>query len=162
MRNVFIKHEAILSKTVLYNTCKLKVRELTRGKRLQGISHERMVHIYDTGSTMDNPFWDFLRDILHAPTEAQIECHHPKPILLDTGDVCTQHTHTHIHAHTHTHTHAQLLISDILIHQLEVPYPWEPAIAPVQLFQIGQLAIIGVPGEFTYVMAFVSMDGVGL
>eukprot|EP00731_Ephydatia_muelleri_P030762 Em0022g276a len=73
---------------------------------------------FEQGSTMDNPFWDFVRDILHTPSQAQIECHHPKPILLDTGDVT-------------------------------FPYPWQPAIAPVQLFRIGQLAIIGVPGEFT-------------
>ena len=38
-----------------------------------------------TGDTKDNPFWNFVRDLLHDPTPAQIKCHAPKPILLDTG-----------------------------------------------------------------------------
>ena len=38
-----------------------------------------------TGDTKDNPFWNFVRDLLHDPTPEQIKCHAPKPILLDTG-----------------------------------------------------------------------------
>ena len=30
-----------------------------------------------------------MRDILKDPSKEQVECHHPKPILLDTGEVCT-------------------------------------------------------------------------
>lgn len=29
------------------------------------------------------------------------------------------------------------------------PGPWEPAIVPIQLFRLGQLVIVGVPGEFS-------------
>ena len=40
-----------------------------------------------TGSNTTNPFWKFVRDILHKPSEEQIKCHAPKPILLDTGEM---------------------------------------------------------------------------
>ena len=39
------------------------------------------------GDTTDNPFWDFIRDFLKKPTPEQLACQHPKPILLDTGEV---------------------------------------------------------------------------
>jgi len=32
-----------------------------------------------------NPFWVVLRNIIHDPSEEQVRCHAPKPILLDTG-----------------------------------------------------------------------------
>lgn len=28
-----------------------------------------------------------MRDFLKKPSEEQVECHHPKPILLDTGEM---------------------------------------------------------------------------
>jgi len=34
-----------------------------------------------------NPFWKLVRDLLKIPTKEQIDCHHPKPILLDTGEM---------------------------------------------------------------------------
>jgi len=42
---------------------------------------------FTQGDTKTNPFWNFVRDILHEPSAEQIKCHAPKPILLDTGDI---------------------------------------------------------------------------
>ncbi|EEP77130.1 conserved hypothetical protein [Uncinocarpus reesii 1704] len=36
-----------------------------------------------------NPVWHFARDLLHPPTKQQKECHKPKPILLDVGELDT-------------------------------------------------------------------------
>ena len=32
---------------------------------------------------------------------------------------------------------------------MEFPYPWAPKIVPLQIFKVGQLVLIAVPGEFT-------------
>ena len=32
-------------------------------------------------------FWNLVRDFLATPSKEQIQCHHPKPILLDTADM---------------------------------------------------------------------------
>ena len=37
------------------------------------------------GTTTDNPFWNKVRDFLSEPTQEEIECQAPKPILLNTG-----------------------------------------------------------------------------
>lgn len=34
-----------------------------------------------------NPFWKLVRDMLKTPSREQIDCQHPKPILLDTGEM---------------------------------------------------------------------------
>nr|CAN64196.1 hypothetical protein VITISV_014337 [Vitis vinifera] len=34
-----------------------------------------------------NVFWSFVRNLLKTPNKEQIECHLPKPILLDTGEM---------------------------------------------------------------------------
>ncbi|XP_008198655.1 neutral ceramidase-like [Tribolium castaneum] len=39
------------------------------------------------GTTTDNPFWDAVRDFVFPPTEDEIACHAPKPILINTGGV---------------------------------------------------------------------------
>jgi hypothetical protein len=39
------------------------------------------------GTTSGNPFWDKVRDALSTPTEAEIACQAPKPILLNTGSL---------------------------------------------------------------------------
>eukprot|EP00300_Choanocystis_sp_HF-7_P030377 c39201_g1_i1.p1 GENE.c39201_g1_i1~~c39201_g1_i1.p1 ORF type:complete len:735 (+),score=163.83 c39201_g1_i1:35-2239(+) len=70
------------------------------------------------GTTSGNPFWDAISHVLAKPTAAQIACHAPKPILLDTADIT-------------------------------FPYEWDPQIVPIQIFKIGQLVILSVPGEFT-------------
>jgi len=41
---------------------------------------------FTQGVVTGNPFWDFVSGLLKDPTEEQVECHHPKPILLDTGE----------------------------------------------------------------------------
>lgn len=32
---------------------------------------------------------------------------------------------------------------------INLPSPWEPSILPLQMFRVGQLVLIGVPGEFS-------------
>ncbi|CAL1538863.1 unnamed protein product [Lymnaea stagnalis] len=39
------------------------------------------------GSNSSNPFWNFVRDLIKDPSERQVKCHQPKPILLDTGEI---------------------------------------------------------------------------
>ena len=39
------------------------------------------------GENNTNPFWNFISNLLKEPTEEQIACHAPKPILLDTGEI---------------------------------------------------------------------------
>jgi len=34
-----------------------------------------------------NPFWRLVRNLLKNPTEEQVRCQRPKPILLDTGEM---------------------------------------------------------------------------
>lgn len=34
-----------------------------------------------------NPFWDFVKNFLKKPSEEQIKCQYPKPILLDVGEI---------------------------------------------------------------------------
>ncbi|KAL9319985.1 hypothetical protein ACSQ67_011824 [Phaseolus vulgaris] len=42
---------------------------------------------FTQGDDKGNPFWKLVRDLLKTPTKEQIECHRPKPILLDTGEM---------------------------------------------------------------------------
>ncbi|KAI8956631.1 Neutral/alkaline nonlysosomal ceramidase [Daldinia sp. FL1419] len=72
------------------------------------------------GSNASNtsPVWRVVSGMLKNPTEEQIACHSPKPILLDVGEVSS-------------------------------PYQWTPNVVDVQVFRVGQLAIIVSPGEAT-------------
>ena len=38
-------------------------------------------------TTTSNPFWNAVSDLISKPTKAQIKCHHPKPILLNVGEI---------------------------------------------------------------------------
>uniref|UniRef100_A0A1I8JPI4 Neutral ceramidase n=1 Tax=Macrostomum lignano TaxID=282301 RepID=A0A1I8JPI4_9PLAT len=40
---------------------------------------------FTQGDTSGNPFWNLVRGILSKPNQEQINCHSPKPILLNTG-----------------------------------------------------------------------------
>lgn len=40
---------------------------------------------FEQGTTTSNPFWNTVRNFLAAPTNNDISCHSPKPILLATG-----------------------------------------------------------------------------
>ncbi|KAK7111468.1 neutral ceramidase B-like [Littorina saxatilis] len=73
---------------------------------------------FKQGSNSSNPLWNIIRDLIKAPSQEQIDCHAPKPILLDTGEITK-------------------------------PYLWQPQIVDIQLFRVGQLAIILPPAEFT-------------
>ena len=40
------------------------------------------------GMKTENPLWNVVRNFLSPPTECDVTCHAPKPILLATGQVC--------------------------------------------------------------------------
>ncbi|ONK62138.1 uncharacterized protein A4U43_C07F740 [Asparagus officinalis] len=42
---------------------------------------------FKQGDDKGNPFWRLVRNLLKTPTKEQEDCHHPKPILLDTGEM---------------------------------------------------------------------------
>lgn len=42
---------------------------------------------FKQGTTEGNPFWDMVSAFLHKPSQEQVNCHYPKPILLDTGEI---------------------------------------------------------------------------
>lgn len=70
------------------------------------------------GTTTGNPFWNMVRNFLAKPTNEDLACHAPKPILLATG-------------------------------RATFPFQWQPRIVPTQLFQIGDVIMTALPGEFT-------------
>lgn len=49
-----------------------------------------IVYLYaPAGSDSLGPFWEFIRDVINRPSSAQTQCHAPKPILLNTGELDT-------------------------------------------------------------------------
>lgn len=38
-------------------------------------------------SLQGNAFWRLVRNLLKTPQKEQVDCHTPKPILLDTGEM---------------------------------------------------------------------------
>ncbi|KAJ4725668.1 Neutral ceramidase [Melia azedarach] len=42
---------------------------------------------FKQGDDSGNPFWKLVRNLLKTPDKKQIDCQHPKPILLDTGEM---------------------------------------------------------------------------
>ncbi|KAJ7961308.1 neutral ceramidase-like [Quillaja saponaria] len=42
---------------------------------------------FKQGDDKGNAFWRLVRDLLKTPGQEQINCQHPKPILLDTGEM---------------------------------------------------------------------------
>lgn len=42
---------------------------------------------FKQAQTSDNPFWNVVRDFIFPPQPEDIECHYPKPILMNTGRV---------------------------------------------------------------------------
>ena len=41
----------------------------------------------DSGKPDANPIWEVVKGLLRAPTREQKECQHPKPVLLDVGEM---------------------------------------------------------------------------
>ncbi len=76
--------------------------------------------VQGTNSSSTNPGWNRLGGILSKPTQQDISCQYPKPILLNIGDI-----------------------------RFPEHAPWSASVIPLQIFRLGQLFIIGVPGEFT-------------
>ena len=67
--------------------------------------------------------WYILNSLAHVLSEPSLEqrkCQHPKPILFNVGDI-----------------------------RYPGDQPWSSTIIPLQMFRVGQLVFIGVPGEFT-------------
>ncbi|KAI0473105.1 Neutral/alkaline nonlysosomal ceramidase [Xylariaceae sp. FL0804] len=44
---------------------------------------------HDANETSASPVWRVVSGLLKAPSEAQVACHGPKPILLDVGEIAT-------------------------------------------------------------------------
>ncbi|KMT05143.1 hypothetical protein BVRB_7g172910 [Beta vulgaris subsp. vulgaris] len=42
---------------------------------------------FKQGDDKGNPFWKVVRNVLKTPGKEQVDCHQPKPILLDTGEM---------------------------------------------------------------------------
>ncbi|XVE79470.1 hypothetical protein DITRI_Ditri14bG0061500 [Diplodiscus trichospermus] len=42
---------------------------------------------FEQGDDKGNPFWRLVRNLLKTPDKKQVDCQHPKPILLDTGEM---------------------------------------------------------------------------
>ncbi|KAE8666717.1 Neutral ceramidase [Hibiscus syriacus] len=42
---------------------------------------------FKQGDDQGNPFWRLVRNLLETPDKKQVDCQHPKPILLDTGEM---------------------------------------------------------------------------
>ncbi|KAH3872488.1 hypothetical protein DPMN_035704 [Dreissena polymorpha] len=42
---------------------------------------------FEQSSTSPSPVWNFVSHLIKNPSAEQIKCHHPKPILLDTGEM---------------------------------------------------------------------------
>lgn len=42
---------------------------------------------FTQGSTSTNPLWNFVRNLISKPSKELVDCQHPKPILLPTGEI---------------------------------------------------------------------------
>jgi len=42
---------------------------------------------FTQGTTSGNPFWNLVSGLIKKPSQEQNDCHAPKPILLDTGEI---------------------------------------------------------------------------
>lgn len=74
--------------------------------------------VQGTNSTSTNPYWNFIGQILAKPTQTDVNCQYPKPILLFTGG-------------------------------LKFPAEWTQGILPLQVFQLGNVFILGAPAEYS-------------
>ncbi|KAJ6750699.1 hypothetical protein OIU85_001257 [Salix viminalis] len=94
---------------------------------------------FKQGDNEGNAFWKLVRNFLKTPGKEQVDCQHPKPILLDTGEMKKPYDWAMIFGATVT-----LPVTKLFVH----------GSCSLQYFQskfsrIGQLVILSVPGEFT-------------
>ena len=82
---------------------------------------------------------DFTGAITPMPNEEQIACHFPKPILLNTV--------------RRGPSSYQGVLFPVLIHLFKgyahTPYEWSPSTVDIQMFRVGNLVILVIPGELT-------------
>jgi len=76
---------------------------------------------FHQSDTTGNPFWNKVRDWLSAPSQEQIDCQAPKPILLNTGT----------------------------IDKVQDQHAWDPTTVAIQIMRIGSTFILAAPVEFT-------------
>ncbi|GFY83725.1 fructokinase-like 1 [Actinidia rufa] len=94
---------------------------------------------FTQGDDKGNAFWKLVRNILKTPNEEQIKCQHPKPILLDTGEM----NEPYDWAWNGIPPHPKC---SPLLHILDTS---NPRYFQFKILRIGQLVILSVPGEFT-------------
>uniref|UniRef100_A0A6N2MPX7 Neutral ceramidase n=1 Tax=Salix viminalis TaxID=40686 RepID=A0A6N2MPX7_SALVM len=103
------------------------------------------------GNDVGNAFWRLVRNFLKTPNQEQVNCQHPKPILLDTGEM----ERPYAWAMFYDAGMCFMVICwsiDILIGGDRIITMVLCCISTTQAFQIlriGQLVILSVPGEFT-------------
>ncbi|EOY33841.1 Neutral/alkaline non-lysosomal ceramidase isoform 5 [Theobroma cacao] len=59
---------------------------------------------FKQGDDKGNPFWRLVRNLLKTPDKKQVDCQHPKPILLDTGEMKQPYDWACLHTVWSTHT----------------------------------------------------------
>ncbi|KAK6145295.1 hypothetical protein DH2020_022115 [Rehmannia glutinosa] len=127
---------------------------------------------FKQGDDQGNAFWRLVRNLLKTPNKEQVDCQHPKPILLDTGEMKQPYDWA---TESELVTWNDIITMDINPYSLTFEMdlyrvwwkrrgpsrigmelgrgrqgPWPPpSILPVQILRIGQLVILSVPGEFT-------------
>jgi hypothetical protein len=84
----------------------------------------------------------FVGAITPVPNEDQVACHFPKPILLNT-------VRTRAAVLRGIRTIRGLLFVCLFKGYAHVPYDWSPSIVDIQMFRVGNLVILVIPGEMT-------------
>ncbi|KAH9672703.1 Neutral ceramidase 2 [Citrus sinensis] len=102
---------------------------------------------FTQGDDKGNPFWKLVRNVLKAPSKEQVKCQHPKPILLDTGEMKIPYDWACYVCPVWWIAVSFFLISNSGCNFILMIM--QPSILPVQILRIGQLVILNVPGEFT-------------
>ncbi|KAI0269466.1 Neutral/alkaline nonlysosomal ceramidase, partial [Russula aff. rugulosa BPL654] len=93
----------------------------------------------DNGTKPQNPFWELVKGaITPAPNEDQAACHFPKPILLNT-----------VRTRAGAFRGKSVLTICLFKGYAHVPYDWSPSVVDIQMFRIGNLVILVIPGEMT-------------
>eukprot|EP00898_Chlorokybus_atmophyticus_P004720 jgi/Chlat1/5249/Chrsp33S05010 len=81
---------------------------------------------FKQGDVHGNPFWNVVRSFIKAPSAAQVKCHAPKPVLLDTGELNFPYP-----------WQACASCNNV------------PRILPLQILRVGQLIVLSCPSELS-------------